>query len=378
MTGRDQFFWGAATAAYQIEGAVDRDGRGPSIWDTFSHTPGKILCGHTGDVAADHYARWQEDVAIVAQLNLNAYRFSIAWSRILSDGRGDINERGLDFYDRLVDGLLEAGVTPFTTLYHFDLPQALQDNGGGWLNRDVVEAFCEFADAVTRRLGDRVNRWITINEPWTATSAGYMTGEDAPGLTLGLDAGLQIAHHLLLAHGAGVEVVRANVPDGRVGISLDVNTVEPASDAQEDVAAAGRYEAVQNRWYLDSLFRGTYPQAALDLVSEEALDIRPGDLERISQPIDFLGINIYRRSVIGVGNDMPPVSFRRVNPPGNYTQMGWEVYPPSIYDTLISVHREYDPHASCTSLKTARLSRMRRLQTARFTIPSGPIFCDRT
>ncbi len=230
------------------------------------------------DEAVDHYHRWPEDIALMQQLNLDAYRFSVAWSRIIPDGRGPVNRAGIDFYSELVDGLLEAGITPFITLYHFDLPQALQDDGGGWLRRSVVEDFAAYADVVTRALGDRVKNWITINEPWSMASLGYLTGEDAPGLALGLPAGLKVAHHALLAHGAGVEVVRANVPDGRVGIVLDVNHVESASDEPDDVAAAGRYEGVQNRWYLDALFRGRYPDDVLELCREQLPEIHDGDL----------------------------------------------------------------------------------------------------
>ena len=253
------FYWGGATAAYQIEGAVAEDGREPSIWDTFTHIPGNIVDNETGDVACDHYHRWREDVDLMRQLNFNAYRFSVSWSRVMPEGCGRVNDAGLDFYSRLVDGLLVAGITPFLTLYHWDLPQPLQDDGGGWLRCGIVEDFGAFVDVVSRRLGDRVRHWATLNEPWTFGMLGYLEGEDAPGLRLDLGSALTVAHHALLAHGAAVEVVRANVLNAEIGIVLDVNDVEPASDAPEDVAAAKRYDGVQNRWYLDALFVEAIP-----------------------------------------------------------------------------------------------------------------------
>jgi len=337
------FYWGAATAAYQIEGAVAEDGRGPSIWDTFTHTPGKIANNDTGDIACDHYHRWHEDIELMRQLNFNAYRFSVSWSRVLPRGRGHVNEAGLDFYSRLVDGLLEAGITPFLTFYHFDLPQELQADGGGWLRRGVTDDFAEFVDVVSRRLGDRVKHWTTLNEPWSFGMLGYLEGEDAPGLQLDLGSALTVAHHALLAHGAGVEVLRANVPNAEVGIVLDVNHIEPASDASEDIEAAQRYDGIQNRMYLDALFHGHYPDDVLEFVGDAAPVVGSGDMERISAPIDFLGINLYRRSVIGAGEVLPPVNYRRVNPPGEYTGMGWEVSPNALYDTLTDVNSRYAP-----------------------------------
>ncbi len=339
------FRWGGATAAYQIEGAVAEDGRGPSIWDTFTHTPGNIANNETGDAACDHYHRWREDVDLMRQLNFNAYRFSVAWSRVIPEGRGQVNQAGLDFYSRLVDGLLEAGITPFVTLYHFDLPQRLQDDGGGWLRRGVADEFAQFVDVVSRRLGDRVRHWVTLNEPWTFGMLGYLEGEDAPGLRLGLDSALTVAHHALLAHGAAVEVLRANVTDADVGIVLDVNHVEPASDLEEDIAAAARYDGIQNRMYLDALFHGSYPKDVLQMVGGSAPNVQGADMRRIGAPIDFLGINLYRRSVIAAGDVLPPINYRRVNPPGEYTAMGWEVSHTALYDTLVDVHQRYAPPA---------------------------------
>ena len=343
MTFPEGFQWGGATAAYQIEGAVNQNGRGPSIWDTFTHIRGNIVNNETGDVACDHYHRWRDDVELMRRLNFNAYRFSVAWSRVIPEGRGQINQVGLDFYSRLVDGLLEAGITPFVTLYHFDLPQALQENEGGWLRRGVADDFAHYVDVVSRKLGDRVNYWMTINEPWTFGTQGYLDGEDAPGLRLDLHSALTVAHHALLAHGAGVEVLRTNAPGSSVGIVLDVNHVEAASESEEDVAASERYDGIQNRLYLDALFRGSYPDDLLQLVGDIAPTVVSGDMQRINAPIDFLGVNLYRRSVIAAGDGLPPINYRRVNPAGEYTAMGWEVSQTALYDTLVDVNRRYGP-----------------------------------
>lgn len=341
----DDFVWGAATAAYQIEGAVREDGRGASIWDTFSHGQGNIADGGTGDVACDHYHRWRQDIGLIRDLNLKAYRFSVAWSRILPRGRGEINSKGLDFYSRLVDGLLEVGITPYPTLYHWDLPQALQDEGG-WLRRGIVEDYLAYADIVTRALGDRVTQWTTFNEPWVFSWSGHATGEDAPGLRLGAWAALTVSHHALLAHGSTVPVIRANVAGAQVGIVLDMNPVEAAGDAPEDVAAARRFEGCQNRWYLDALLKGRYPEDMLEVYAPHLPAVCDGDLARICRPLDFLGVNYYRRSVVAHGSDLPPVDLRRVSPQdSDYTEMGWEVSPAGLYDILAFVHDHYDAPA---------------------------------
>jgi beta-glucosidase len=334
---------GAATAAYQIEGAVAEDGRGESVWDRFTHTPGAIKDRQTGDIACDHYHRWREDIALMQRLNLNAYRFSIAWPRILPDGCGKVNEAGLAFYERLVDALLERGIEPFVTLYHWDLPQALQDQGGGWLRRNIVDDYLAYADAVTRRLGDRVRHWTTFNELWTFTWWGYAFGEDAPGMKLGAKGALAAGHHALLAHGQAVPVIRANSPGARVGIVLDLNAAAPASDRPQDIAATRRFDGCQNRWYLDALFRGAYPADMLQIYGDLAPDIHGGDMARIAAPVDYLGINVYRRSVIADGTDVPPVNFARIQPAGAYTGIGWEVYPPALYDILAYVQANYAP-----------------------------------
>jgi len=336
------FVLGAATASYQIEGAVEEDGRGKSIWDVFSHTAGKIGDGMTGDVACDHYHRWREDVALMKQLKLKAYRFSISWPRILPKGRGKVNQAGVDFYSRLVDGLLEAGITPFVTLYHFDLPQALQEDGGGWLRRGIVEDYVNYVDVVSRALGDRVKFWATFNEPWEFTWQGYVTGEDAPGLKGDAGAALRATHHVYLAHGAAVRALRENVPDGKIGIVLHLNFVEPASGRPEDVAAARRFEGCQNRWYLDPLFRGSYPADMVKLYGRYMPEIRDGDMEQIQAPLDFLGVNCYRRSVMADGEELPPVNIHRISPEGEYTDMGWEVYPDGLYRILKYVNENYE------------------------------------
>ncbi len=344
LTFPKDFVWGAATAAYQIEGAPAADGKGPSIWDTFAHRPGVIDDGATGDVACDHYHRWRDDIALMRALNLDAYRFSIAWPRILPAGRGAVNPAGLDFYSRLIDGLLAVGVTPYVTLYHWDLPQTLEDEGG-WLRRDIVDDFQGYADVVTRALGDRVKHWTTFNEPWVFTWTGYGLGEDAPGLKLGARGALAATHHALLAHGVTVPIIRANVPDADVGIVLDLNHVEPASDRPDDLAAARRWEGCQNRWYLDPVFKGRYPDDMLTLYGADGPTIHPGDLEQIAAPLDYLGVNFYRRSVAGAGTDLPPINWRRHRPAGEYTEMGWEVSPRGLYDILKTVWDGYHPKA---------------------------------
>lgn len=259
----EHFYWGVATAAYQIEGAVNEDGRGESIWDRFCTVPGHILNGDTGAVADDHYHRYQEDIQLMRELGVNAYRFSIAWPRILPTGRGEVNPRGLDFYDRLVDALLAAGIEPCVTLYHWDLPQALQDQLGGWSSRETASAFADYADVVSRHLGDRVRSWMTLNEPWVSAFAGHEHGRMAPGLS---DSRLawQVSHHLLLAHGLAVAVLRANGrADTRVGIVLNQSPMEPATPTEEDEQAARESDGKLNRWFLDPLFRGSYPADVL-------------------------------------------------------------------------------------------------------------------
>lgn len=336
------FRWGTATAAYQIEGAWNEDGRGLSIWDTFSHTPGKTYHGATGDVAADHYHRWQEDVALMAELGLNAYRFSIAWPRIIPTGTGPVNPAGLDFYDRLVDALLARGIEPYITLYHWDLPQALEERGG-WPVRETAFAFGEYARVVAERLSDRVTHWITLNEPWVAAMGGYFAGEHAPGRREPA-AAFAAVHHLLLAHGEAVAAIRAAARRPvQVGITLNLSDVQPASASELDQAAAFRFDAALNQLFLDPLYRGAYPEAMLPQLSTRAGLIQPGDLERIAAPLDFLGVNYYSRDVIRHDPEFPVIQASAVQPVGNeYSQM-WEIYPEGLYHMLTRVWRDYRP-----------------------------------
>ena len=291
------FTFGAATAAYQIEGAWQADGKGESIWDRFSHTPGAIENGDTGDFACDHYHRWREDVGLMQSMGLKAYRFSISWPRILPQGRGAVNAAGLDWYEQLVDALLEAGIEPWVTLYHWDLPQALQDRGG-WPARDVAYWFADYADLVSKRLGDRVKHWITHNEPWVAAFLGYGVGVHAPGQRdLGL--ALRAGHHLLVSHGLALEPLRANAgKDASLGITLNLYSIHPASDKGIDEEAARRRDGAINRWFLDPLLRGAYPEDMVDLFGRNPPEPAVGDLALISRPIDFLGVNYYTRQVV--------------------------------------------------------------------------------
>ena len=256
------FVWGAATASYQIEGAWDEEGKGESIWDRFSHTPGKVDNGDTGDVACDHYHRWRDDVVMMKELGLNSYRFSIAWPRVLPTGRGKINQIGIDFYSQLVDALLEAGIKPFVTLYHWDLPQSLQAEGG-WPARMIVDAFVEYADVVSRALGDRVKNWITLNEPWVSAFIGYRDGRHAPGHT-DLGEAIAASHHLLLSHGQTVSAIRSNCTDANVGITLNLTPQEPASPSIADRNEATWVDGYINRWFLDPLVGRGYPQDMVD------------------------------------------------------------------------------------------------------------------
>jgi beta-glucosidase len=339
------FIWGTATASYQIEGAVNEDGRGASIWDTFSHTPGKIKDGMTGDIACDHYHRWQEDVALMKSLNLNGYRFSIAWSRILPEGRGKVNQAGVDFYSRLVDGLLDAGITPFVTLYHWDLPQALQDDGKGWQRRGIVDDYVAYADVVSRALGDRVKHWITLNEPFIFSMLGHLFGSHAPGIQDMPNVALTVSHHQLLAHGKAVPVLRANSKDAQVGTTIYTQYVEPASDSAADVAAAHRYHGFVNRWYLEPVFKGTYPKDLAEMFSFFMPPMLPDDLKEISTPIDFLGVNFYVRQIIKEGDEQPFINVSVVKTDLPHSGFDWEIYPPAIYGILKQVHQDYAPKA---------------------------------
>ncbi len=334
------FVWGAATAAYQIEGAWNEDGKGESIWDRFSHTPGRIANDDTGDVACDHYHRWREDVGLMVELGLKAYRFSVSWPRVLPEGRGRASPAGLDFYSRLVDALLEASIEPFATLYHWDLPQALQDEGG-WPARATAEAFVEYADLVTRRLGDRVRYWITLNEPFVSAFEGYLEGRHAPGIT-DFGEALASAHHLLLGHGWSAPVVHSNVPGAQVGIALNLSGQIPASTSVTDRAAAWQRDGVVNRWFLDPISARGYPADIVNHYGHPMGFMQPGDMEAIAAALDFLGVNYYSRTIVRSTETAEVGNARQTalaNP--ERTDMGWEVYPEGLYEILGRLHFDY-------------------------------------
>jgi beta-glucosidase len=361
----DGFVWGSATAAYQIEGAVHADGRRPSIWDTFSHQPGRIVDGTNGDVACDHYHRWHEDVALMADIGLGSYRFSVAWPRVVPDGAGEVNQAGLDFYRRLADTLLEHGITPLATLYHWDLPQALQDLGG-WTNRDTAQRFAEYARVVAEALGDRVNSFATLNEPWCAAFLGHASGVHAPGLTDNA-AALAAGHHLNLAHGLGVTAMRAELPrSAELSVTLNLALVRPASEDPADLAAAQHVDGLTNRFFLDPMLRGRYPAQVLEDLRHltDWSFIQDGDEASINAGIDLLGINYYSPTLIAAPTPAlrSEVSGRWVNDPmsasgpspypgtdlalsvpqdGPYTAMNWRIDAPSFTELLLRVHADY-------------------------------------
>jgi beta-glucosidase len=337
----NDFVWGAATASYQIEGAWNEDGKGESIWDRFSHTPGMVQDGDTGDIACDHYHHWEEDLDAVKKLGLKAYRFSVAWPRVLPSGRGIVNEAGLDFYSKLVDRLLKLEIEPYITLYHWDLPQKLQDEGG-WVSRSVVDAFVEYTDLVSRALGDRVKNWITLNEPWVSAFVGYEMGHHAPGHT-NLHEALAASHHLLLSHGQAVPVIRRNCPDANVGITLNLTPQMPASPSVADRAAATWMDGYINRFFLDPLVGRGYPQDMVNGFGDEMAFVQPGDLNTISVPMDFIGVNYYTRNIarsekISEAENAPRTVIRG----DEITEMDWEVYPEGLYKTLGRLHFDYD------------------------------------
>lgn len=347
----DGFVWGAATAAYQIEGSPDADGRGPSIWDTFAHTPGKVVNGDTGDTAADHYRRYRDDVALMAELGLPSYRFSVSWPRIQPGGKGPANQAGLDHYERLVDELLGRGITPVLTLYHWDLPQELEDSGG-WGARDTTVRFAEYAELVGARLGDRIPLWTTLNEPWCAAFLGYSAGVHAPGRT---DPALSLraVHHLLLAHGLATQALRGVLPSAaQVSITLNLAAVLPAATSSAATSAVRRIDGLANRLFLDPLFVGHYP---VDVQRDTARltdwsFVRPDDLAVISTPIDLLGINYYSPTLVDVGpaEDGPTAwpaceNVRFVDPPGPKTAMGWAIDAQGLRNVVHRVHEQYRP-----------------------------------
>jgi beta-glucosidase len=338
------FRFGVAMAAYQIEGAVTEDGRGESIWDTFCRRPGTVAGGDTGDVACDHYHRWRDDLDLMAALGAQSYRFSIAWPRVQPDGRGPLNRRGVAFYRQLAEGLRERGIEPVATLYHWDLPQARQE-AGGWAVRDTAERFAEYAALMAAELGDVVDGWITHNEPWVVAFLGHAEGVKAPGVR-DWPTALRVAHHLLLSHGLAVDALRAGPGSAPVGITLNLAPVRPASSGDEDCAAAIRFDGYYNRWFLDPLLRGHYPQdmvrhyerryGPLDVVAD-------GDLAIVARPIDFLGINYYFPQRVKSDPARQPLELSRLLPPPPTTAMGWEVDPDGFHEMLVRVRRDYGP-----------------------------------
>ncbi len=343
----ENFLWGVATAAYQIEGAVNEDGRGPSIWDTFSHTPGKVLHSDTGDIACDHYHRLEEDLDLMASLGIRAYRFSVAWPRIQPEGSGLANQKGLDFYRRLVAGLRERSIEPTLTLYHWDLPQALEDRGG-WTVRETSERFAEYAGIVYEALKGEVGAWITLNEPWVSAWLGYGAGVHAPGRR-DISEALAATHHLLLGHGLAVENMRSLGGNDRIGITLNLSPVRAASEDAADTEAARLVDGNANRLYLDPLFRGAYPEDMLQHYASESdfSFVRDGDLETIAAPLDFLGVNYYMRHTVRAAAEegrsrFPGMRAEMLIPPGaQTTAMGWPVEPDALTELLVRIDREY-------------------------------------
>lgn len=334
------FIWGTATASYQIEGAWNEDGKGESIWDRFSHTAGKIADGDTGDVACDHYHLWPHDLGIMKELGLKNYRFSISWPRVLPNGSGKVNQAGLDFYSNLVDGMLEKDIQPFITLYHWDLPQVLQEEGG-WPGRIIVDRYVEYVDVISRALGDRVKNWITLNEPFVSAFNGYLEGRHAPGIT-DLNSAVAASHHLLLSHGLAVPVIRNNCSGANVGITLNLTPQVPASSSAQDRNKARWMDGFINRWFLDPLVGRGYPQDMVQDYRDSMQFVNPGDMEVIATPIDFLGVNYYTRGIarftdINEEENEP----RTVFPNDEHTEMGWEVYPQGIYNILGRLHFDY-------------------------------------
>ena len=348
ITFPKNFFWGTATAAYQIEGAWKEDGKGESVWDHFAHTPGKIKNGDNGDVACDSYHRWQEDIALMRAMNLNSYRFSISWPRIQASGSGPANSKGLDYYSRLVDASLEAKIRPFVTLYHWDLPQALED-AGGWPNRDTASRFADYVDIVARALGDRVADWMIFNEPSAFTDLGYLAGTHAPGRKSVLDF-LRASHVVNLAQGAGLRALKAARPAARVGTAFNMSACEPVTNSEEDKLAAERAHAITNVWFLDPALRGKYPEA-LTFLPETAMGIKSGDMDKVRAPLDFIGINLYYRTIASAPSAIERVAHAQEwlfpvkmtgGQQGPKTDIAWEVWPQALYDMVMRITRDYN------------------------------------
>ena len=355
----ENFLWGTATAAYQVEGAVNEGGRGASIWDTFSHTPGKVVHGDTGDIACDQYHRLQEDLDLMSELGMQAYRFSVAWPRIQPEGTGEANQNGLDYYRRLVEGLRQRSIEPMLTLYHWDLPQALEDLGG-WTDRDTSERFAEYAGIVYEALSDSVGFWITLNEPWVSAWMGYGLGVHAPGIS-DTSKALAATHHLLLGHGLAMERMRSAGDGNQLGVTLNLHPARPSRDRDADREAARRVDGQANQLYLDPLFCGDYPQDVFSHYRERGVDlsfVHDGDLARISVPFDFLGVNYYFRNTVrdAPGEDAPGTPFadldvRTVIPhAAEKTAMGWPVEPEGLTEILVRIKEDYAATPTCRSM----------------------------
>jgi len=338
-----EFVWGVATSSYQIEGAANEDGRGKSIWDTFCKVPGKVANFDNGDIACDHYHRYKEDLDLMKWMGVKAYRFSVAWPRVIPDGVGRVNEMGLDFYDRLIDSLLEREIAPWLTMYHWDLPEALQIRGG-WNNREVVEWFGEYAEVLTSRFGDRVKNWMTLNEPLCSAWLGHLYGDMAPGIK-DLQTALNVSHHLLMSHGLACQVIRSNVSEANVGIVINVTPAVPATDSQEDSNAAQLADGFDNRWFLDPVFGRTYPADVIDTLGASP-EIHSGDMKLIAQDLDFLGVNFYFRQTVAADQNSKPLPIRSVNRENvKRTAMNWEVHPQAFEEILLRISKEYSPKA---------------------------------
>ncbi|MBK5186912.1 MAG: beta-glucosidase [Gemmatimonadaceae bacterium] len=335
----DRFLWGAATSAYQIEGSPHADGAGPSIWDRFAHTPGRVVNGDTGDVAADHYHRYLADVALMHELGLTSYRFSIAWGRILPQGTGKVNAAGLAFYDKLIDALLAKNIAPMVTLYHWDLPEAL-DARGGWVNRDIGSWFAEYAHVVFRAFDDRVPKWVTLNEPWVVMHEGYVAGTHAPGHHDIGEAPI-VTHNLLRAHGSAVEAYRT-VGKHEIGLVVNLEPKYPASSSPDDESATRRADAYMNRQYLDPVFRGEYPAELAEIYGDAWPELPADDWRLIQTPFDFLGINYYSRNVVRDAPGDPPLRAARVRQTDHvHTEMDWEVFPEALTRVLVWIKERY-------------------------------------
>ncbi|MEX0786922.1 MAG: GH1 family beta-glucosidase [Dehalococcoidia bacterium] len=340
VTFPPDFLWGCATASYQIEGAWDEDGKGESIWDRFSHTDGKVRDGDTGDVACDHYHRFKDDVALMKELGLKSYRFSISWPRCFPDGKSKPNPKGIDFYNKLVDELLAAGITPFPTLYHWDLPQALQD-AGGWANRDTAKRFEEYAFNMADKLGDRVKNWVIFNEPLSFTILGYLVGIHAPGIRDAATA-MRTTHIVNLAQGMAARSMRETGKVDGLGSAFSMQGAYPASKSKDDQEAAERFFRFRNLWFLDPIQHGRYPEAYVNGVDLDRLGVEPGDMEACKAPLDFIGINLYTRSVVAHDPNDPNIGAREVAVENaERTDFGWEVYPEAIHDVIMRIWNDY-------------------------------------